>query len=437
MAQRWPWVALALWVLAPLVGCGSSSKQPPRQGTAGMPNVSGGGGSAGTSSSGGSPSAGGDSAGGEAGEEAQGGRLAQGGGGAGTSTTGGVGLIGVSGGGGMKSAVGGCPGTPDPSDSTLCKIPSNWSCDPALYYDGVCSCGCGVVDVDCADATSSACDSCPASSCQPFTCNVRPTNNAICVSAPLSWRCPSYLYADGDSCDCGCGFFDPDCAASDVGACDTCNAEGSCSAKACPGTIDPNQVGYCPDLDAPEGWTCDPDYYADGMKCDCGCGVLDLDCATGELDDCVRCFGCPSLECQRVDPSDTTLCLPAPEDWICDERRYGDTTCDCGCGVEDPNCLDLPGYCGQCPMEGCARGDCMLLDEQDQTQCNYRIPEEWSCEGAYFDGICDCGCGAIDRDCSSTSRDVCEVCDAPGSCSDQPCDSNEIDPDYNKLCVTP
>lgn len=41
-------------------------------------------------------------------------------------------------------------------------------------------------------------------------------------------------------------------------------------------------------------------------------------------------------------------------------------------------------------------------------------PEEWTCDAAQFaDDACDCGCGAVDDDCSSSSSDVCERDNCP------------------------
>lgn len=38
-----------------------------------------------------------------------------------------------------------------------------------------------------------------------------------------------------------------------------------------------------------------------------------------------------------------------------------------------------------------------------------QVPSGWSCDDAFFqDGICDCGCDAIDRDCQPGTFEVCE-----------------------------
>ena len=39
----------------------------------------------------------------------------------------------------------------------------------------------------------------------------------------------------------------------------------------------------------PDEWTCDPTYYGLADGCDCGCGVVDPDCADATLDSCQYC----------------------------------------------------------------------------------------------------------------------------------------------------
>jgi hypothetical protein len=62
---------------------------------------------------------------------------------------------------------------------------------------------------------------------------------------PADWTCSLGYYAAGDGCDCGCGIPDPDCADASVTACEYCDDPGSCSASACPGTIDPDDNTAC------------------------------------------------------------------------------------------------------------------------------------------------------------------------------------------------
>jgi hypothetical protein len=324
-----------------------------------------------------------------------------------------------------------CIGTIDPDDNSRCYHPPGWTCYQALYGDGFCDCGCGVLDIDCEDAEPESCDYCPQSSCTPFDCTdtLLPGDNTSCKNAPNAWRCPPRLYNDGAQCDCGCGYTDPDCDGdTSLEACERCNSEGSCSGQACPGSIYEDDTRVCTQPEPPDGWTCGAYAYGDGYACNCGCGVQDADCRTTALNQCDQCQcggSCPGL----IDPSDTTQCLPAPDGWECNDNRYGDGYCDCGCGIADSDCPPPPYgyYCSRCPEESCANGKCERLDPEDSTQCLYEEPAGWTCDGYFFDGVCDCGCGGTDVDCIGTTLAACDVCNTPGSCSSTACPGT-IDP---------
>jgi hypothetical protein len=266
-------------------------------------------------------------------------------------------------------------------------------------------------------------------------------DNAICSVPPDSWTCPERLYNDGTQCDCGCGFRDPDCADGSLEACDKCNGLGSCSAAACPGVIDPNAIQRCYRPPPPASWTCDEFAYADGYACDCGCGAQDLDCQTPDVAYCENCwceFGtCPS----NLDPADPTACgVPSslPEAWTCAASAWLDDACDCGCGLPDAACgSDDPRveWCQSC--NGCAGGRCEFIDRDDLGQCKLTLPEAWTCPAdTFYDGVCDCGCGAQDADCPTAQKSDCFFCNAPGSCSNLPCNnaSSTIKLDDNSGC---
>jgi len=266
-------------------------------------------------------------------------------------------------------------------------------------------------------------------SCSPHFCpgNIDPLDITRCTQPPPSWSCADPLWDDGTICDCGCGYPDPDCSTVHGDACDTCNEPGSCSVQPCPGTIHPDMNSLCRPLTPPLDWTCWEDGYGDGESCDCGCGVQDLDCLTGELDECDLCSICGGGTCeQEVDAEDTTTCLPPPAGWTCQDFSYLDNSgdCDCGCGVFDPNCEEVTAsWCGYCPGEGCTGGDCRYLDPNDNAICR-PVPSGWTCHPTYyddFDDACDCGCGVPDPDCTNTSRSACDICDSDGSCSTTPC----------------
>lgn len=62
------------------------------------------------------------------------------------------------------------------------------------------------------------------------------------------------------------------------------------------------------------GWTCAPATYGDGT-CDCGCGLIDWDCADGTLASCQICDGLGSCSTQPcadstvIDPVNNAACL--------------------------------------------------------------------------------------------------------------------------------
>jgi hypothetical protein len=59
----------------------------------------------------------------------------------------------------------------------------------------------------------------------------------------------------------------------------------------------------------------------------------------------------------------------------------------------------------------------------------------WNCDPAYYgmaDG-CDCGCGIQDPDCPNLAVASCQYCDDPGSCGTGACPAN-INPNNNAVC---
>ncbi|HTQ04295.1 MAG TPA: hypothetical protein VMI54_10580 [Polyangiaceae bacterium] len=334
-------------------------------------------------------------------------------------------------------ALGPCPSDIDADDNSRCSLPAGWVCLANEYGNGVCDCGCGALDVDCASQKADACTSCPFAGCaQDAACTgLDPDDNTICTTAPRSWSCDKSLYRDGKTCDCGCGFWDPDCSGRDLGACDVCNDTGSCSRKDCPGTVNATANELCVKGMPPAGWTCTPDSYADGTDCDCGCGLPDPDCDTTDRRECVSCTPCGHCP-EAVDAQDPSKCASPPAGWTCPAADYASGSCHCGCGVMDPACLPYM-YCQTC-VDGCAHGNCTLIDQTDITQCAFDVPQAWTCPGAtYGDGVCDCGCGAPDPICKDITKSACGSCNTQGSCSKTPCSDsqNTINPTDNETCL--
>jgi hypothetical protein len=70
------------------------------------------------------------------------------------------------------------------------------------------------------------------------------TTSTTTTTVPILWTCDVGYYADG-ICDCGCGVVDPDCADATVGSCEYCNDVGSCGLGACPSNIYPTDNSRC------------------------------------------------------------------------------------------------------------------------------------------------------------------------------------------------
>jgi hypothetical protein len=339
-----------------------------------------------------------------------------------------------------------CPSSINPEDNSKCWVPDDWTCFEGYFGDGLCNCGCGALDSDCSSLSRDACLSCIGCNYEGCPGTIDEVDNRICTGPPYVWSCDDRYYDDGQLCNCGCGYPDPDCENDGIDACDVCDFTGSCSKQDCPGTIDPTNNAYCEQPAPPPEWTCDPARYGDGYACDCGCGVEDLDCATDDIAACHTC--CNGYTCPfRVNPEDTTECLPVPEEWVCPEWSFGDNyTCDCGCGVRDPDCEDATSdVCDSCPYDygygagGCSRnGSCDTIVADDNAHCIDDAPPNWTCDELYYaDGdACDCGCGAIDLDCQgNTTLAACDICNTEGSCSPTGCNNSPaINPTNNAIC---
>lgn len=318
-----------------------------------------------------------------------------------------------------------CPSSIAADDNSTCFVPPGWLCG-FDYGDGTCDCGCGVLDVDCDSEKATACEFCPTLGCAPFGCSdaVDPDHNEVCTVAPPGWTCPSRLYNDGTGCDCGCGFPDPDCKSQDVSACDRCNDPYSCSGQACPGIIDASNNAFCSQPAPPPEWKCGYYYWLSDRQCSCGCGAPDPDCRGTTTDFCDNCPICGPGSCPtQISPTDVAQCKPAPAGWTCDGAHYLDGVCDCGCGIKDPDCpYDTSAYCSSCPAEGCSAGYCSHILPHDTSKCIFDVPSTWTCaRNFYGDGLCDCGCGAVDRDCASANVGACAACKDEGGCSTTSC----------------
>jgi hypothetical protein len=178
----------------------------------------------------------------------------------------------------------------------------------------------------------------------------------------------------------------------------------------------------------PAGWdttkdSCDPGFYDDDAGCDCECGVIDEDCS----DAMQTIYGCQ--EGQTCDTT-TATCAGLPTGWTCGDAEFNKGAgngCDCNCGAHDPDCDLMPAE----TVQGCQAGDTC-------TPAGACLPAAWACNPAFFgDGAdCDCGCGALDPDCTDATKASCDYCDDTGSCDTVACTdaASKINAANNAIC---
>ena len=291
---------------------------------------------------------------------------------------------------------------------------AGWTCRDHSYGDFRCDCSCGIADPDC-NGAGCITPGCKHPAC--YYCHDADGKEISC--APDEWTCPAKDYS-GFQCDCGCGVYDPACL---PGSCVEANntdcipvgcTGASCNATGCDICHNATGEAYNCASPPPSGWTCPDIRYGDpGLNCDCGCGIDDPACngygCTGSGCDDSSCNRChlASLEvnCGHVPPSE----------WTCDLMEYGDSTCDCGCGAQDDDCSGTG-----CTTPNCVVADCVFChDNQGRFfNCDAGAPDpSWTCDPAVWGDTmaCDCGCGAMDPDCSVGG------CTTPG-CSDVHCE---------------
>lgn len=306
-------------------------------------------------------------------------------------------------------------------------VPGDWTCDPTYYADEFfCDCACGGVDPDCDVGIN------PTFGCEESADGAYCTADGVCGDLPTWWECDPSELDDGTTCDCECGGPDGDCFAEDplpivnCTAGDNCGFEGVClpPESECEdlGDSDEDNSIDCADATACSGTTeCDPGATAQNGACD-----VHSDCASA---------------------NDAPLCItPAFGVFqnMCSQWCDIDAD-DCG-GTE--LCFDLgtnEGIClTDCTDDECPDGFvCNPLDEEGTINaCLPDVPEEWTCDPAfYFGGIfdgCDCGCGIIDPDCGDdTSPEACIYC-GEGSCAavgdEGECDLDALADDDNSVC---
>ncbi len=241
--------------------------------------------------------------------------------------------------GSLDSCVGHCGST----------APSGCYCMKGCEASGTCCADFGATCTCKPNCTGKACgdDGCGG------TCGVCPSNTPYCgatgqCTATCTPKC------SGKTCgDDGCG-----------GACGTCASGSACA-----------YTSQC----VPNAWKCDLSYFGDKGACDCGCGAIDPDCASGKLSS----DGCPgSGTCSASGYCNATFC---------------DTDGDCNgkwCTGAWPKSAGLySGVCGDLfPTGGAAGTPCMIaeecgwglcLKEACRTHCSTdaECGPGWLCEG--------------------------------------------------------
>lgn len=124
--------------------------------------------------------------------------------------------------------------------------PSNWSCDPSQYEDGICDCGCTASDSDCSSTNFAACERSGCAGGQvPWE-----HQNASCMAS----TCGDGWNADDEACDDGnaraAGGCNADCSAVNDGFACGERATG-CVATSAPDAGPPS--GEEPDAGSPTG----------------------------------------------------------------------------------------------------------------------------------------------------------------------------------------
>jgi len=162
---------------------------------------------------------------------------------------------------------------------------------------------------------------------------------------------------------------------------------------------------------APPGWTCSPFYYNVTDGCDCDCGLVDPDCLSPNAK-IYNCATAPNLNSWCSDQGTCEYEAIKPAEYTCPLFFNVDKGCQCECGSYDPACAFTNiTNCKDPTAVGCdASGACVLSGSQSKPPASWLCPAEWY---GTSDG-CDCNCGAVDPDCSSSSSKIANGCSCRG-----------------------
>ena len=259
--------------------------------------------------------------------------------------------------------------------------------------------------------------------CTPTCAPTETCVGGVCEPLPIpaAWNCAKTAFADGQTCECGCGAVDPDCgdAAKPVVGCKSagaCQANGACPvcAPSCAGKVCGDDgcggvCGACVDPDKPScsAGTCVACVPAcSGKTCgDDGCGGSCGACAAGQL--------CAAGTCAypSADQSCNGHCGGlAPAGCACTAGCASEGTCCvdvgvCGCVADCNNksCGDdgCGGSCGACGAGTvCTSGQCQIVGGCDNAMCNGHgqcnaAGNACVCQTGYAGAFCDACTGGL------------------------------------------
>ena len=165
------------------------------------------------------------------------------------------------------------------------------------------------------------------------------------------------------------------------------------------------------------GWTCARARYGDGT-CDCGCGATDADCVVSAVSaDCASATAvCWDGVCAEV--GWTVSAKDGQGHVACDRARYGtDGVCDLGCGDRGLASLDP-----DCLVPGAAQATPGVQRACDLAS-NTCGPDAWTCAAELYNGtVCQCAsrCGLADPGCADRAANT--SCADNFVCADDRCD---------------
>ncbi len=249
------------------------------------------------------------------------------------------------------------------ADALCSNVPVWWECDADQLGDGTtCDCDCGGPDPDC-DGQN------PVEGCDPGqTCG----SAGVCLDPEAI--CNDLIDNDEDnSLDCGDSscFGDADCIPGATPRDGTCDANTDCVSL-----VGADPLCVTPDLGVREAFCsewCNTTVNDCGLGAIClDIGLNEGLCLTSCTEAGNECAD--GFDCVDLDGAGTFGCLPGvPDGWTCDATYYGaGDGCDCGCGVVDPDCADMAvGSCDFCDDAGSCSADACPgdIDANDNSTC--------------------------------------------------------------------